>query len=136
MSNYSISENKFWKKEGDSIIPLKAFGCTLYPAHSYSRGAIERCITEGIKNGNHTLFRMVLIFEGFKGENVLKASGWKSVTQALQLAQKYNVGITVELGSSLISYLERKNENPYDPQWNDLFKKVFNFRKCSNIFRR
>ena len=135
MSIYSVCDNKFYKKLflTPSPVEFKALGATLYPAHSTTKGYIERCITEGIKNANHTLFRMVLIFEGYKGSDVLKSPGWKAVETALDLGEKYNVGITVEIGSSLLSYLEKKGEDPYDPKWDELFTKVL--KKACRLYK-
>jgi hypothetical protein len=125
MSFYSIENNQFYKQRPNKKVLFKAFGATLYPAHAKSPGWIERCITTGLrKGGQHMIYRMVLIFEGYNGLDILKAPGWNTVKQALELGISYNVGITVELGSSLISYLEKKGENPYDKKWDSLFEKV------------
>ena len=140
MSFYSIENNQFYKQRPNKKVPFKAFGATIYPAHGKSSGWIERCITTGLrKGGQHMIYRMVLIFEGYKGLDLLKASGWDTVEQALKLGEKYNVAITVELGSSVISFLERKGENPYDEKWDSLFESVMKkgcemYGKYSSLF--
>jgi len=118
---YTIQGNEFYKNNEK----LKGFGCALYAAHTTSPGYIERCIQNGMYYGQHTLFRMVLIFENYRGEDILKAPVWSLLKDALDIAQRYGVGLTIELGSSLVTYLERKNENPYAEKWDTLFDDVF-----------
>ena len=140
MSFYSIENNQFYKQRPNKKVPFKAFGTTLYPAHAKSKGWIERCITTSLrKGGQHMIYRMVLIFEGYSGLDLLKAPGWTSVKHALELGEKYNVGITVELSSSVISFLEKKGENAYDEKWDALFESVMKkgcemYGKYSSLF--
>ena len=125
MSFYSIKNNQFYKQRPNRKVPFKSFGATLYPAHSKSKGWIERCITTSLKKGGQAMiYRMVLIFEGYTDMDLLKAPGWDSVKHALELGEKYSVGITVELGSSVISFLQERGENPYDEKWDSTFEAV------------
>jgi hypothetical protein len=133
-SKYTIENNKFFKFVNGERVEFRSLGSTLYPAHSGSGGVIERAITNGILHGKHTLFRSVLMFEGYKGSNPLKANSWKSVKTMLQIGKKYNVGITVEVGSALISWLERQNKNPYDEEFDKMFEDVI--KKACKMYRR
>lgn len=134
MTTYTIENNKFYKQVGNKKVEFRSLGATLYPGHAYSPGVIERAITNGIKHGHHTMFRSVLMFEGFRGDNPLNAPGWKTVKMMLQLGKKYKVGITVEIGSALLSWLERQGLNPYDEKYDAMFEDVI--KKACRMYGR
>lgn len=134
MGIYQVNSNGVLvKKQGTQKKPFRAFGSTLYMAHCTSPGYIERCITSGIQHQQSTLFRTVLMFEGYKGSDLLNCPAWNLVLHALQLGRKYDVGVTVEIGSALISYLERQGEDPYLEKWDDLFFRVL--RKAARMYK-
>lgn len=131
---YTIENNKFYKLVKDKKVEFRSLGATLYPAHAASGGVIERAITNGIKHGHQTTFRSVLMFEGYSGTNPLNAPSWRTVKTMLQIGKKYNVGITVEVGSALLSWLERQGLDPYDKKYDEMFDGVL--RKACRMYGR
>lgn len=133
MSTYTVENNKFYKLVKGEKKEFKAIGATLYPGHARSKGYLERCITNGIRHGNHTLFRSVLMFEGFKGENPINSPNWSKVKGLLQLGKKYKVGIIVEVVGALLSWYEKQGKNAFLPEYDHIFEDVI--KKACRLFK-
>ena len=98
-----------------------SMGATLYLFHTSVDGYHRKIMSDACAKGFSSV-RCVLIFEG--AASIEEDAAWDAVESVLKLGEEMDMAVTVEVVSALISWLERKNEHPYEEKWDGLFKYV------------
>ena len=116
---YSVncSNGRFFKsgREWTSV------GATLYLFHTSKDGYHRRVMSEACTKGFSSV-RCVLMFEG--SASIEDDAPWDAVEGVLKLAEEMDMAVTVEAVSALTSWLERKNEHPYEEKFDELYEYV------------
>jgi hypothetical protein len=115
---------------------FESVGATLYLFQSADDGYHRKVMSEACQNG-FTSVRCVLIFEGCS--DIELDEPWNRVESVLKIGEEFDLAVTVEVCSSLISWLETKQEDPYDEKWDDLFayvieRSVDQFSEYTSLF--
>lgn len=117
-----------------------SIGTTLYLFHTSKNGYHRRIMSDACAKGFSSV-RCVLMFEGITSvENILQDDKpWEAVESVLKLGVEMDMAVTVEVVSALLTWIDRKNENPYSEEFDELFdyvirRSVSQFSEYSSLF--
>ena len=96
--------------------PWTSIGATLYLFHTSTDGYHRRIMSEACAKGFSSV-RCVLMFE--KAASIEDDQPWDAVESVLKIAEEMDMAVTVEAVSALTSWLERKQEEPYDEKFDE-----------------
>ena len=113
-----------------------SIGATLYLFHTSKDGYHRRIMSEVCTKGFSSV-RCVLMFEG--AASIEDDPPWDAVESVLKIAEEMDMAVTVEAVSALTSWLQGKQEYPYDEKFDELYEYVISrsvkqFSEYSSLF--